>query len=412
MIRHADSAMGSCYRRQISRTLHRSWFGQHGTTGRAMPASCIPLLARVAPEYRLNHSPALWMHSLRRIDGNGSMWRSNARDAATSRAPKPKSFSAAAAASNSTAGASESKQSKDGGTKKEEDNSNLFLDNLGKIFLSSIGLVLVMLLRSTRSNNSRKELVEEIESAALLDPLEIDDLRLSNSDFTIEIWEKIAREIQNDFHGRSKVTYPEFLTVVTRAMRDAKGEGFTVQLGHLVDRVVIAELERMGGEEDNDDAIHGEGGALLNKELPLTFLFASLSLALYSTVADRVRVLFEAMSNDADAAPALDATTVPGERVSEMVGHLQNTCQLIPGAQVVETNSKVPYQSYRVGTGDELTRRAREGYGGKKGNAGVTSDAEGPVSLEDFHAILKSRTVCAWGECYVKKEGRVSTSDR
>ncbi len=95
-----------------------------------------------------------------------------------------------------------------------------------------------------------------------------------------------------------------------------------------------------------------------------------------------------------------------------MIQYLQSTCQLVPEAQIVETNSKVPYQTFRVGTGDELTKRAREGYGGKKGSSGVTKEAEGPLSLEDFHAILKSRTVCAWGECYVKKAGRTSTSDR
>lgn len=267
-----------------------------------------------------------------------------------------------------------------------------------------------MLLRSTTSNNSRKELVEEIESNALLDPLEIDDLRLSNSEFTIEVWEEIAEEVRREFPDRDAVPYPEFLSTVMRKMRETKGEGFTIQLGHLVDRVVIAELERTGaGGVDN--AMGGGGDALLRREMPLPFLFAALSLALNGTVADRVRVLFETLPGESDATPAKDAT-VPGERVSQMVGHLQNTCQLVPAAQVVETNSTVPYQTFRVGTGDELTRRARGGYGGKKGHAGVTRDVEGPVTLEDFHAILNSKAVCAWGECYVKKTGRTASSDR
>jgi len=301
-----------------------------------------------------------------------------------------------------------------------------------------------MLLRSTTSNNSRKELVEEIESTALLDPLEIDDLRVSNSDFTIEVWEKIAEEVRREFRGREEsggggVTYPEFLTVVTRVMRGIKGEGFTVQFGHLVDRVVIAELERMQHkeEEEKDDSGAMSGGGdedeekatLLRKEMPLPFLFAALSLALNSTVNDRVRVLYEAMrmsspsssdgemgtadSTTADGEETTSTTVVSGEQVAAMIHHLQNTCQLVPAAQVVETNSKVPYQTFRVGTGPELTKRAREGYGGKKGNPGVTREGvEGPCSLEDFHAILNSKTVCAWGECYVKKAGRASSSDR
>ncbi|KAL9184660.1 hypothetical protein ACHAXT_012630 [Thalassiosira profunda] len=312
---------------------------------------------------------------------------------------------AAASASSSQENASD--KSKDGKKEKTEkkDDSNIFLDNLGKIFLSTIGLVLVTLLRSTKANNSRTALREEIEAVALLDPLEIDDLRSANSDFTVEVWERIAEGVRKEFAGREGVTYPEFLSAVVRLMKEEKGEGFTIQLGHLVDRVVIAELERTyGGNTDG-------AGSLMKRELPLPFLFAALSLALNSTVADRIRILYECLPSDRSPQGILYTAqcdterTVPGEQVSQMIDHLQRTCQLVPEAQIVETNSKVPFQSYRVGTGDELTKRAREGHGGKKGSDGVTREAEGPVSLEDFHAILRSRTVCAWGECYVKRPG-------
>jgi len=103
---------------------------------------------------------------------------------------------------------------------------------------------------------------------------------------------------------------------------------------------------------------------------------------------------------------------VPGKEVCQMIQHLQNTCQLVPDSQIVETDSKIPYQTFRVGTGAELTERARKGYGGKEGGEGVTKAGEGPVSLEEFHDILKSRAVCAWGECYVKKAGAMATSDK
>jgi len=337
---------------------------------------------------------------------------------------------AAAATPNPNTESSNSDSSNDGKKdKKKEDNSNLFLDNLGKIFLSSLGLILLLLLRSTTSNNSKSALQEDIESNAVLDPLEIDDLRCANADFTIDVWESIVIELKKEFGGREKVTYPEFLSVVTRVMRNMRGEGFTIQFGHLVDRVVIAELERMGVSDDvntsisSDGDVVGEGEGeevrlLQKEEIPLFFLLTALSLALNSTVSNRVRVLYDSMllMNDAQVDQTTTATTtatlVPGERVCQMIQNLQNTCQLVPGAQIVETNSKIPYQTYRVGTGVELTRRAREGYGGKKGNAGVTKEGQGPVTLEEFHAILKSRTVCAWGECYVKKTGRTSTSDR
>jgi len=261
-----------------------------------------------------------------------------------------------------------------------------------------------------------------MENAALLDPLEIEDLRCANSDFTMEVWNTIVEEIKNEFvaRGISSMTYPQFLSLVMRVMKDVKGEGFTVQMGHLMDRVVIAELERRREGNDDNAAGHQEG----SDELPLSFLLASLSLALNSSVADRIRVLYDSMlignemnSSSSSSEGQEESTNTNNndaskEQVEEMIQNLQSTCQLVPDAQIVETNSKVPYQTFRVGTGSELAQRAREGYGGKKGSQGVTRDGDGPVTLEDFHAILKSRTVCAWGECYIKKSSRTSTSDR
>ena len=346
--------------------------------------------------------------------------------AATSTSSTTSSSSSTQTGSSASTNQQQSSNDKDGNNKSKKDDSNIFLDNLGKIFLSTIGLVLFMLLRSTKSNNARTALRGDIETNALLDPLEIDDLRLANSDFTIDIWENIVKDIRKEFPNRTAVTYPEFLTVVMRVMREAKGEGFTIQFGHLVDRVVIAELERTEKNSGGGGVDFGEGSTgqhqdakLLQVELPLAFLFAALSLALHSTVTDRVRALFEAMVLDGVDTPSVqqqaeqeEHLSADADQISQMIQYLQNTCQLVPEAQIVETNSKVPYQTFRVGTGEELTMRARQGFGGKKGSAGVTKEVDGPVTLDDFHAILKSRAVCAWGECYVKKRGRTSTSDR
>ncbi len=153
---------------------------------------------------------------------------------------------------------------------------------------------------------------------------------------------------------------------------------------------------------------------------------AALSLALHGTVSDRVRTLYESASifNDDDngglgtdmdggegegSDASTSAATLSGGAASRMVQYLQRTCQI---AQIVETNSSVPYRTFCVGSGDELVERARGGYGGKKGSAGVTRKAEGHVTLEEFHAILRSRTVCAWGECYMNKTGEMAASDR
>lgn len=291
--------------------------------------------------------------------------------------------------------------------KEKKDDSNIFLDNLGKIFLSTIALVLLSLLRSTKGNNAKAALRDDIESAALLDPMEIDDLRAANEGvLSKSIWDEIVKE----FGQRGNVTYGEFISVVLGVLRRKHGEGATIQCGHLMDRVVIAELERRGRGV-------GENGSVA--ELPISFLLTALSLALHSTVADRVNALYDVMvlAQDNTDGELLRNTTsssdneaekeqqVSMQQVEEMIQHLQNTYQLVPDAQIVETNSNVPYQTYRVGDGAELTRRACEGFGKSVGE-------EDGVALQDFYAILKSRSVCAWGECYVKKTDVMSTSDR
>ena len=323
--------------------------------------------------------------------------------------------------------------------KKKVDEPNIFLDNLGKIFLSTIAIVLLSLLRSSKSSNYRITLRETIEAVALLDPLEIDDLRLANSDFTIDIYERIMLEIRHVFSNRTSVTYPEFLSVVMKVMNESnKGEGYTIQFGHLIDRVIIAELERIAAvaaakeREEGEEDEGGEGDSVNEEErlekgelLPLPFLLAALSLALHATVTDRVRVLYESAklgqgssTKNGDGGGRNEGTLstsdylLSGHDASRMVQYLQRTCQLVPDAQIVETNTSIPYKTYRVGTGDELVARARNGYGGKKGSVGVTAEnKDGPITLEEFHAILKSHTVCAWGECYIKKTGRMATSD-
>ena len=348
---------------------------------------------------------------------------------------QPRLFSTMAASSsnitseksdgNSSSSNSNSNSSTDNKKEKKKDDSNIFLDNLGKIFLSSLGIVLLMLFRSTKSSNSRIALRDEMENEALLDPLEIDDLRRANTDFTIDVWNTIVERVKNEFiaRGVSSVTYPQFLSLVMGVMKEMKGEGFTIQMGHLIDRVVIAELERRRRDDKNNNLDEVTSVNQESDELPLSFLLASLSLALNSTVSDRIRVLYECMrlldtdggggeeSNISSSSSNNNNNLVSEVQVENMIQHLQSTCQLVADAQIVETNSKVPYQTFRVGTGKELIRRAREGYGGKKGQPGVTREVEGPITMEDFHAILKSRTVCAWGECYIKKTSRTSTSD-
>jgi len=300
---------------------------------------------------------------------------------------------------------------------KKKDDSNIFLDNLGKIFLSTIALVLLSLYRSNKGNNAKAALREEIEALALLDPMEIEDLRYSNEHIlTKEVYDDILKEFGGMSTSSSSssnavitVTYGRFMKGVLDVLRRRHGEGATIQFGHLMDRVVVKELERIANEKRKAAAASagGENDFSGEVEVPLSFLLTALSLALNSTVADRVQALYDVMLLDKQNSAE---QTVSIHEVERMVQHLQSTCQLVPDAQIVPTIANIPYQMYRVGDGAELTRRACEGLnliidGKDKSN-------NSSIALEDFYAILKSRSVCAWGECYIKKKDRMATSDR
>eukprot|EP00956_Cyclotella_meneghiniana_P022583 scaffold42847_cov23-Cyclotella_meneghiniana.AAC.1 len=252
---------------------------------------------------------------------------------------------------------------------KKKDDSNIFLDNLGKIFLSTIALVLLSLYRSNKGNNAKAALREEIEALALLDPIEIEDLRYSNEHIlTKEVYDDILKEFGGVSTSSSSssssnavitVTYGQFMKGVLDVLRRRHGEGATIQFGHLMDRVVVKELERIANEKRKAVAASagGENDFSGEVEVPLSFLLTALSLALNSTLADRVQALYDVMLLDKQN---LAEQTVSIHEVERMVQHLQSTCQLVPDAQIVPTIANIPYQMYRVGDGAELTRRACE----------------------------------------------------
>jgi len=276
-----------------------------------------------------------------------------------------RSFSEAPAATSTSSQAKDSTSSEK--TKKKDDNPNIFLDNLGKIFLGTIGLIIGSLVRSSYGGSNRIKVREQLEEKAALDPLEVDDLRAANSELTPQVFRIIMEDLQEAF-PQGSATYQEFVFSVRKTMCRLKGEAFTVELGHLVDRAVLAALHQQGKAQD--------------EPLPLAFLLTSLSLGLRSTVDDRISILFEAMQTKNG--------NVTYEDVRNMVGYLQDTCQLAPDSQVVEGERKYPTQQYERGTPVQLVQWE-----------GSDQDV---IDLDAFTAIVRSKAVCAWGECYNKKK--------
>lgn len=264
------------------------------------------------------------------------------------------------------------------------------------------------------------------------------------------------------------MTYTEFISRVMIIMKNMKGEEFTIQMGHLIDRVVLTDLvltdlnKRNTNDDDNNndkedvvvdgaDANDDDGDE--NPPLDLSFLLTVLSLALHTTtVRDRIEVLFDVMHAEHTSNDGSDSSTTLGEEgdmtrmnlsdttllldnkttttnnndannitttnnnketkkkvvqtrhIRDMIGYLQRTSQLVADTQIVETTTKYPAQIYKVGSPDELVAL---GMAMKKDMISDEALLDGRWSCDDFHHLLKSRSVCAWGECYTKKKGLI-----
>ena len=265
--------------------------------------------------------------------------------------------------------ASEVKVPKDKKDKPNKDNSNIFLDNLGTIFLLSIAGVVLALVRSSFGGSNRTKLRDQIEEDAALDPLEIDDLRVANCELTPDVFRTIMTKLSQDFpQGTAK--YEDFVFSTRKTMRSLKGDAFTIEMGHLLDRVMEAALNHQ--EKTKDD------------EISIVFFLAALSLCMdmESSVSERIRVLYDVL--------ALKDSTVTCKDVEKIVGYLQDTSQLTPDAQVVMSDTKYPLQQYKIASPEELVAWD-----------GPPNDS---IDIQAFADILRSKSVCAWGECYFKKK--------
>jgi len=178
-----------------------------------------------------------------------------------------------------------------------------------------------------------------------------------------------------------------------------KGDAFTIQLGHLLDRVVVSFVQRME-EEGVKDLDHEDG-------VELRLLLVALSLAMNGSVRERVEVLYDILKDEENTGGMdieLDkAPTVKQSDVVKMVGYLQKTCQLVPDSQIVDSDVKYPAQQYKVGSPAELVFLGKE-MKKEELSDGALEGGEREWTCDDFHHVLRSRSVCAWGECYVKKK--------
>jgi len=254
--------------------------------------------------------------------------------------------------------------------KVKTDDSNVFLDNLGKIFLATIAAIVGALIRSSYNTSNRNAVRDGIEDASALDPVEIDELRIANSVLSPKIYMDIAEDLYDCFPTGS-CSYQAFTSSVRKTMMQLKGEAFTIELGHQIDRVVADILVKKKVSVDDD--------------LPLSLWLVTLSLALNSSIEDRLRILYKVLEKEEQP--------VRFRQIPALVSYLQDTCQLPPDTQVVPTTTSFPTQQWEKGSPSQLVPWE-----------GGDDDI---IDLNGMADILRSKSVCAWGECYHKKSFQI-----
>jgi len=274
---------------------------------------------------------------------------------------------------------------------KKKDDPHLFFDNLGKIFLGFIGGIIVWLIRSSRGMTNRTTLRQKLEDESILDPCEIDDLRIANSEFTPEVYFKLLQTIRQNF-PTGEATYADFLSTLLKVMRDMKGEEFTIEFGHLLDRIIFSRETKK-----------------VEKVFSINFLLVCLSLALNSPVDKRIQLLFQSMLPPESSTSSLVndqmhtgevINSLSFEEIVQIVENLQLSCQLVPDAQIVASKVKYPFQQYYQGSSEELVLLANKELNDR---FEIHLDQDSRYSLKHFDYLLKTSYICAWGECYCKR---------
>ncbi len=214
------------------------------------------------------------------------------------------------------------------------------------------------------NTNKRNAIRDDIETQAALDPLEIDDLRFANAQLTPDVFRKLITEVADE-----EMTYPAFVEAVRRVMSSMKGPAFTVELGHLIDRVIVAALQK-----HNRTTLDA---------MPVEFWWVALSLALNSSTPERIQILYQVLQGRRERVTLQDVTRI--------VDYLQDTCQLVPDSQILPIPSqKYPLQQYECAAAKELVD--------------WKGDKDDEIDIDAFVAILKSKSVCAWGLCYYRNK--------
>jgi hypothetical protein len=333
-------------------------------------------------------------------------------------------------------------------TKSNSSDDNDFLSKHGgKVALAGFGLAIAIFYRWWKGGTNRTDLIEKLVQTATIEPFEIQELRLGNN-ITTEDYNEISGMIITE--GRKTLSYREFCSLVStttggvgnsdrRALESQDKQSpsrppIRINQGHLLDRLVIAYTanrpldETDGGRRPSFSSgsfSSSAGSHFADVQLPVDYLMVLLNLVVRSDFLSRIDSLFNVAylcensgngmnDNSIGAVQELNNVVQPSSsdspdhsivlkeddrvetvsldsviRITEL---LIATNQIPSEKQAKETGVEYPFVTYRVKSAAEMASLFFE--------TNKITVKPSRFNKDDFRAIMLSKQICVWGECY------------
>lgn len=305
--------------------------------------------------------------------------------------------------------------------------------NSGKIGLFSFALAVGLIYSYFKGNFNEKDMENVISNSQAIEAMEVNEVRFTSIGVTQEIYESLVKKSQIRFPS-GYATYASFIEFVKKEFEQEKGrQKKEISLGscHLIDRIVIKHLAKSHTSIQSNDGINEIAPASISSDvnptsqlLPVSFLLSVLNMGVQSSAAQRASSLFDVakMIDSSDQGGLLPnalteekSNTVSIAAAVGIVEHLGDSCQLPCEKQVI-VNSQHPIRLYRKKEALEMVGylfslftfllQFSHVHASLQVNSYI--DAEKRVDAkwltrDEFVALILSKQVCAWAECYRRK---------
>eukprot|EP01039_Chlorochromonas_danica_P010654 gene10655-11814_t len=257
-------------------------------------------------------------------------------------------------------------------------------NNGGKLFLFAAGVVAGLIYRYYEGLQDRNRVEEQVERGSMLEPYEIQMLRLANGYDLDQYKQMIQAMVKQGLSWDSSIGYDEVIHLVSDTIRQqdksssSTTTATTLKLGHLIDRVVYGKALK-GSHESKVPVAHFP--------LSVAFTVGLLALPMESNVDNRLHGLFYASTS------LTGREEMTRSDLIEVIQSLVESDQIPSEKQIEETGEKYPIRRHRRRSPENMVKMYEE-------QILKATNAKESWNETDFVACIASRYVCAWGACY------------